>query len=297
MLIDFCGFTFNGIHSSELNIIRVSNGSRYNETLGPAFQDKTAQIEGGDGILFWNSFYSQNPFSIQIAYDSLTEAQLRKLRQVFNAKAMGELIYDETPYKAYTVKVQTPIQLNYICFEDKNGNRVYKGEGTIQLIAYYPYAKSVHKYLDEFDDFFYLNKEEWAEASGMAPTKGEYDGTNNATIKVFNPGDIETDWQAYYTMTSEGCALTSVELRKVNDTDPIGILTFSSISRKNTNDAFLRINSRTQLIEGCDSDGIPTGSLYNEFNDAGEFFKIPLGEYNIVSNTACQGIQYTYLYY
>lgn len=302
MLIDFCGFIFNGIHSSELNIIRVSNGSRYNETLGPAFQDKTAQIEGGDGILFWNSFYSQNPFSIQIAYDSLTEAQLRKLRQVFNAKAMGELIYDETPYKAYTVKVQTPVQLNYICFEDKNGNRVYKGEGTIQLIAYYPYAKSVHKYLDEFDDFFYLNKEEWAEASGMAPTKGEYDGTNNATIKVFNPGDIETDWQAYYEFTSGGlCPLRMIQLEK--DGTPIGTLGFSSIVRKNENDAFLRINSRTQLVEGCDSNCIPTGTLYNEFNINGEFFKIPLGEYDFNSygdnNTtvACCGIQYTYLYY
>ena len=56
MLIDFCGFTFNGIHSSELNITRVSSGSRYNENLGAVFQDKTAQVEGGDGTLFWNSY-------------------------------------------------------------------------------------------------------------------------------------------------------------------------------------------------------------------------------------------------
>ena len=158
MLDDFCGFTFNGIHTSELNIKRVSNGSRFNETLGASFQDKTAPIEGGDGLLFWDSFYSNKPISIQIAYDSLTEAQLRRLRQVFCAKAIGEFIFDETPYKAYTAKLQAPVQLTAIPFTE-NGIRVYKGEGTIQLVAYYPYGKSVHKFLDEFDDTFYINKD------------------------------------------------------------------------------------------------------------------------------------------
>lgn len=99
MLNDFCGFTFNGIHTSELNILRVSNGSRYNDTLIPSFQDKTAQIEGGDGALFWDSYYNNKPISIQIAFDSLTEAQLRKLRQVFSAKAIGEFILMKTPIK------------------------------------------------------------------------------------------------------------------------------------------------------------------------------------------------------
>lgn len=295
MLIDFCGFTFNGIHSSELNIIRVSSGSRYNENLGAVFQDKTAQVEGGDGTLFWNSYYSNKPFSFQIAYDRLTEAQLRKLRQVFCAKAMGELILDEAPYKAYTVKVQAPVQLSYLCFDDVNRDRVYKGEGTISLIAYYPYAKSVHKFLNEFNDYFYSNKYEWADASGLARIKGTYDGTGE-DIKLYNPGDLATDWQAFYTMTSDGCALTTITLSD-NASHTMGHMAFSSISRKNNNDAYLRLNSRTELIEGCDSNKVPTGTLYNEFFIAGEFFKIPLGESNFGSNTACAEIKYNYLYY
>lgn len=291
MLIDFCGFTFNGIHTSELNITRVSNGSRFSESLGAAFQDKTAPIEGGDGLLFWESFYTNKPFSLQFAYDSLTETQKRKLSQVFCAKAMGELILDETPYKAYTVKVQAPPQLTYIPFDDKNGNRIYKGEGTIQLIAYYPYAKSVHKFLDEFSDFYYSNKNQWADSSKMARTKGSYDGTGTS-INLYNPGDLEADWQAFYTITSVGSALTSISLDNGR-----GEMAFSAISRKNNNDTFLRLNSRTQLIEGCNSDKIPTGSLYNEFFIAGEFFKIPLGESTFVSNTSCAEIRYNYLYY
>jgi hypothetical protein len=32
---DFIGFTFGGIHSSKLGLVRVSDGSRYNEDLLP----------------------------------------------------------------------------------------------------------------------------------------------------------------------------------------------------------------------------------------------------------------------
>ena len=291
MLYDFCGFTFNGIHTSELNILRISNGSRYNETLGPSFQDKTAQVEGGDGTLFWNSYYNNTPIPIQFAFDSLTEAQLRRLRQVFSAKAIGEFIFDENPYKAYTAKVQSPPQLSYICFDNNEGDRVYKGEGSIQFVAYYPYAKSVHKFLNEFDDAFYNNKSEWAEASGMLTAAGSYDGTGTS-ISLYNAGDIETDWQAFYTMTSSGCALTSISLNNGE-----GQMAFSAITRKNSNDAYLRLNSRTGLIEGCDSNKVPTGTLYNNFLIAGDFFKIPLGASSFVSNTSCVEIKYNYLYY
>lgn len=301
-LIDFCGFQFNGVHSSDLNIVRVSNGSRYNEDLVPAFQDKTAQIEGGDGTLFWESFYSQRPFSIQIAFDSITEEGLRKLRQVFNGKDLGELIFDETPYKAYSVKVQSPPQLQYLCFDKPEGGRVYKGEGTISFIAYYPYAKSVHKFLSEYGET-YTNKDEWKDSSKMKATQGTYDnvGDSGATvINLYNAGDIETDWQAFYTMTSTGCALRSIILTKSEQgggQTTEGTMVFSEITRKNSNDAYIRINSRTNLIEGCDNNKNPTGSLYNEFLTAGDFFKIPLGEHTFTSDTPCVDIRYNYLYY
>jgi hypothetical protein len=32
---DFLGFTYNKLHSSELGIVRVSDGSRFNENLLP----------------------------------------------------------------------------------------------------------------------------------------------------------------------------------------------------------------------------------------------------------------------
>ena len=126
----------------------------------------------------------------------------------------------------------------------------------------------------------------------MKPTRASYDGTGT-TINLYNAGDLETDWQAFYIINSSGSALTSISLNGGVD----GQMVFSSISQKKTNDAYIRINSRTNLIEGCDSSKIPTGSLYNEFLVAGDFFKIPLGESTFVSNTGCNEIRYDYLYY
>ena len=289
---DFYGFQFNGVHTSDLNIVRVSDGSRYSENLSPVFQDKTAQMLGSDGTLYWESFDTNKPWAIQVAFDELSEMQYRRLRQVFNGKTMGELIFDELPFKAYMAKVQSSPQFKTICFDTPDGARVYKGEGTINFIAYYPYAKSVHKFLNEFDDYEYDNKAQWAAASGMKPTRASYDGTGK-TINLYNAGDLETDWQAFYIINSSGSALTSISLNGGVD----GQMVFSSISQKKTNDAYIRINSRTNLIEGCDSSKIPTGSLYNEFLVAGDFFKIPLGESTFVSNTDCNEIRYDYLYY
>ena len=288
---DFTGFRYNGIHSSDLNIVRVSDGSRYSETTTPAFQDKTAQMAGSDGTLYWESFYTNRTWSISIAFDSLTELQMRTLRQTFNTKQMGELVFDELPFKAYTAKVQSAPQLKYICFEE-DGARVYKGEGTIQLISYSPYARSIYKFLDQFDGTEYDNKSEWAVGSGMKTTQGNYDGTGKQ-INLYNAGDVSTDWIAYYTVNAAGCALTSIQLNSGND----GYMGFSTISRQNSKDVYIRINSRTNLIEGCDSSKTPTGSLYNQFLTTGDFFKIPLGGSTFVSNTGCSEIKYDYLYY
>ena len=97
-----------------------------------------------------------------IAFDSLTEAEYRRLRQHFGDKGIHELIFDERPYKVYTAKVTGTPQLKTICFdgEDKDGNpcRIYKGEGTLTFTAYYPFARSRFKYLEDYTS---TNIPEW----------------------------------------------------------------------------------------------------------------------------------------
>jgi len=81
------------------------------------------------------------------------------------------LIFDEALYKKYYVKCSAPPILKYIGF-DNNGTILYKGEGNINLVAYYPYAIST------------------ADIE-------IYNGTN---FLVFNTGDIETPMKIYYVL-------------------------------------------------------------------------------------------------
>ena len=96
---DFLGFTFDGVHSSELGIFRVSDGSRYTHNLLPTVQDKVAQVPGADGMYFIGSYYTQKQFNFPIAFDELSEEQLRNLKVLLSDKKIHTLVFDELPYK------------------------------------------------------------------------------------------------------------------------------------------------------------------------------------------------------
>lgn len=307
---DFIGFSFNEHRSESLGIVRVSDGSRYNEDLVPTTQDKTVQVPGGDGFYYFGSDYTQRQFSINIAFDELTEKQFRELQQVFGTKELGKLIFDERPYKYYMVKSSKP-QLKYICF-GKDGERIYKGEGTLTFTAYYPFAKSAFKFLEkEIEEETgkevyvlrktYSNIEEWAEASGMksqgtldkvlkSPTEEVY------SISVYNGGDLETDFILKFN-GAPGDAV-NIELGQQDVGDKKAFLNLKKFSLKNTDTGF-QINTKTNLIEGFNAEGL-TGTLYNENITQGDFFKIPPREEGLkISVTGATPIEivYDYIYY
>ena len=306
---DFIGFSFNGYRSEDLGIVRVSDGSRYTEDLVPTTQDKTVQVPGGDGFYYFGSDYTQKPFTIPIAFDGLTEKQFRELQQVFGTKELGKLVFDERPYKYYMVKSSKP-QLKYICF-GKDGERTYKGEGTLTFTAYYPFAKSAFKFLEkEIEEETgkevyvlrktYSNIEEWAEASGMkaqgtldkvpeSPIEGVY------SISVYNAGDLETDFILKFN-SAPGDAV-NIELSKQNVGNKKAFLNLKKFGLKNTDTGF-QINTKTNLIEGFNAEGL-TGTLYNENIIQGDFFKIPPREDYQISVTGATPIEivYDYIYY
>lgn len=291
---DFIGFSFDDVHSSDLGVLRVSDGSRYNEYLLPTSQDITVQVPGGDGTYYFGSYYTGKPFPISIAFDSLTEKQLRKLRQTFTLKKIGRLVFDEAPYKYYMAKVVSQPQLKYICFGRPGEPRVYKGEGTIQFMAYYPYAKSTHLSLKDSEGNFYkefqdANRVEWAEESGLPETSPSLSG---ATVTIENVGDLEMDWRALYSFDSQWGIPSRIEVNGV------GLLTLSNVTQM-TGDSYIAINSKTNLIEGLDAYENPTGNLYNKYISGGAFFKIPVGNYNFstIGGAGCYRLDYEYIYY
>lgn len=163
---DFIGFTFNGCHSSEFNIYSVSDGSRYQDNLVPNPIDYTEQVPGGVGQYYFGSDMDIKEFPLSIAYDNLSELQVRELRNWLAPDTVGELIFDERPYKTYTAKISTSPSLSFICFDKYNSNtgkkeRVYKGEGSINFVCYYPLGvvsgdkKQLGWYREQIDDRIY----------------------------------------------------------------------------------------------------------------------------------------------
>ena len=262
---DFLGFSFNGIHCSKLGITHVSSSDRYDEDLFSEVKDKTIEIPNNHGEYYYGSTYGTRTFEIEIAYDLITETQFRNIRRLFGTTKICELIFDERPYKVYYAKIESPIQMSYVCFDepkrapsevDQDGIRIikrtateegyeiereqirpwiyeynedgsyktqhiYKGEGTISLICYQPFAHQQFKILDLYRTSGenagnlvtkYDNVDEWAESSGLL-TQEEWNNFHidtcidanepyTCTIPVYNPGDLDVGFNLYIPFSS-----------------------------------------------------------------------------------------------
>lgn len=114
----FIDFSYGGQKASSFHLYRVSDGSRYNDNLIPTLTDKTAETPGADGMYFFNTYYKQRQFTINFAYDSLTETDLRNMRNWLNGKEVKPLIFDEKPDRQYFAKVTGAPSFKYIAFDE-----------------------------------------------------------------------------------------------------------------------------------------------------------------------------------
>lgn len=277
---DFIGFTFKGVHSSSLGIIVVSDGSRYSKNLLPDLQDYTSEIPGGDGSYYFGSEYKNRTFNINFAFDKLSELQIRKIKNLFNGKEINDLIFDEEPYKVFSAKPSSPPTLQFICFEE-NGERVYKGEGTLTFITFYPYARSKFNYLDNFLLEDYPNKNEWSEVSGMKVSKNNYDTClETGELKVYNAGDVETDF-----ILSFNNPKTEVNIHLTEHSEKIFELDLPN------KDGLVKIDTKKQLI-------LLDSEVINNKLSQGNLFKIPQGEntFNLPTGLTNVNIEYKHIY-
>ena len=356
---EFTGFSFgdwqsNNPETGAVEVYRVSGGDRYDEELHPEIKDRTAEVPGVNGEYYFGSDYGTRTFDIEIAFDHLTETQFRNLRKVFGTKEIKRLIFNERPYKYYMAKLESPVELSYVCFDEPvkelvnfNGirykeddvykvshqvwrdtsekERIYKGEGKMTFICYFPFAKSTFKVLPEAGMDYYEGSEEWAVSSGIlsATERGatqshqaidtyvtERPGTStNGSIIIYNPGDIETGFRLYVPF-NEQTTIDSLNISYISGADYIGELYLSEIKKQGQDEGIL-INTTNDLVQGVvdmsiDNIGNPTytttGNLYNQHVIAGSFFKlqpnISITEAEMtISGTTEAEIFYDYLYF
>lgn len=201
---DFTGFTFNGTHSSTLNLVRVSDSDRYQEDLVPDMDNTASDVPGGDGQYFFGSKFKEREIPCSMAYDKITETNRRQIKRWLGDKQIHELIFDEKPYIKYYARVNKSITTKDLCFME-NGSRVYKGEFEISFMIYSVYGLQVSKDSSYFNE--YENQSEWLESSGLISF--DYDGLGAINkidtfvkkdnkvynINLYNPGDKETGFK------------------------------------------------------------------------------------------------------
>ena len=69
------------------------------------------------------------------------------MRRWLSGKELGDLWFEEAPYKVYTAKVTGQPSIKVIPFDEtyteggvQKTRRIYKGEGSVTFTAYWPYA-------------------------------------------------------------------------------------------------------------------------------------------------------------
>lgn len=274
---DLTGFKFGDYHSSQFGLIRVSNGSRYNEYLLPTLKNTTTDVPGMEGTLYFGTQKTTRSFQVDMAFDSLTEEDIRDIREWLTGT--HSLVFDERPYIQYMCILNSAPQLKYLTFEE-NGERIYKGELSVNFVSYLPYGYSIDgkKFIDDFLD---ENFEEWSNASHLAyknfyegETLHTYDKFEGNNVYVYNGGDVEAD----YVLT---CYFSEGATAKISMND---VSYEFSLRAKSANSTHLElsVNSKLQYARCRDvsiANGVITGiSDYEIVLPSTEMFKIPVGQ-------------------
>lgn len=163
----------------DLGLTRVSSSNRYSENLNPPMTEKTVKKPGEDGQYYFSTDLGATNHSINVAFDSLSEEQLRQLKQIQSSKSFWRLTYDNVPYKYYNVKPTGTSKLSYVPFLE-DGVRKYKGEGALEFVCYEGCA---HCWVDSKSEFYtdsamttpkkrFENIDEWKNSCGLFDSKG-----------------------------------------------------------------------------------------------------------------------------
>ena len=183
----FIGFEYNGIHSSDLKIYRVSSGNRYDENITAAMTDKVVDVPGGDGRYFFGTTFKNRTFKVDYAFDNLTKEEIRIIKQKFCGDGIHDLIFDEdrdsndNALKTWSAKVTGTATMKHLCF-DEDGREVYKGEGSITFTCYFPYAKGQNKSYSSL-----ASGQKWANDGDIpAPFKARFTYKNRDTSQSTN---------------------------------------------------------------------------------------------------------------
>ena len=149
----YLGFTFAGHHSSEFGLLVVSDGSRYHQNLSSAFNDTIVNVPGYNGGYYFGTQINTRDFEINCAFDELSTHMRDKIQQWLYPNRVGWLIFDESPYKKYLVKISQIPNFSFLPFNNYNNYKGYyfnqdilKGELSISFFSFKEYGIGNEEY-------------------------------------------------------------------------------------------------------------------------------------------------------
>lgn len=285
---EFIGFTYNGIHSEELGVIRTSSGDRFETIAAPELKDKTVVIPGSDETVYFGTEINSSKLSLKIALDGISEVQMNQIKQKWLDKKIHPLIFDEYPFKAYYAKVANS-SIRFTCLDDGKGQRIYYGTGNLDFVCNYPYALGLYKDSEEFFKA-YEGRYDLIEGGVLPASAGWV--SQNIKYSMSNTGDLDMDFKIIFTFENEKCAY------EVESSTEKFYLKFE-VDKKNE-DVYVQYDSKTQNLTGLDSNQKPTGTFYSIEKLtaakvlAGESLQLRFKSSSIQSTI---GVEYNYIYY
>ena len=272
----------------DLKVVRTSDGSRYNETGFPEIESRTATAPGNDGTYYFGEDFKQKPLTMELAFDDIEEKDFRRLKTVFANKTPAKLFFDEAPYKCRYVVSSGPSDIKYLCFDEEHlgkTKRIYKGEMTINFVAYYPFSVCTKKELlyantenKEIAKYYDLDDNAWVEGSGLLEKPEDADIFVNGEAKLYNGGDRPVEWKLTFKSNGGDVVITYGDKR-------IELAPFKS-------DELITVDSKLHAVIGQDK------YAQHFKNVLSEFFRIKTGESIIkVENAKDINIEYNYVYY
>ena len=295
------------------------------------FDNGGERIYKGEGSL---SFVAYNPFA-QSTYKYLTDYNSDTMKY-WDFKVTKDIVpilnnkiyytrdsWDNYTPIIFTDEIEFPQKYTQ-CDSSKEFNSsfvYYTFDGTeyteIENLESETYRLNPSNYYTKNNDFYYEggNINEWFFSLDLLPNQTyqsyTYDtfisGENK--INLYNPGDLETDFEVTIPFTEECINNLKFYLSSFNTTLVNYQLLLANSIPKKRSDAAIKINTSNNLIYGVDSldeNSKPTGNIYNEYITGGHFFKIPVTykseeNYSVVSlqlgKISNAYIKYNYKFY
>ncbi len=233
-------FVFDGIDSTQIGVVSVSDGSTYDTPILPAFTDNSLEVDGYDGRYYFNTRITQKDFTYNCFIDNLSAFQFDQLKSWIRPKKIGKLIRPEEPYRYYWVKVSSVDNLGNIPLTHPDtGGVSYTGNFSVTFTTigqscgygmfYYQDDLKYYEYRDIFDgtqDYYYdtglLYKEEMLPLH-VTRTAGTWDP------QIYNPGTYRSKIRLQITPSAD---IASGVITLTNETiGDVGIVNLNNLKK------------------------------------------------------------------